>query len=123
MDGLGVPSLRVASPGVSGLEPIVRSSSRIGLVSAVLLATVAGIAAGWLLYGPAERPDRPVHVPLKVEPPPGAASGELPSAETVSEMLDRVEAAEVERFGEAEAARRRRTREQLVEGRLHPEHR
>lgn len=45
-------------------------------------------------------------------PPPGP-----PSAETVIDMLDRVEAAEIQRFGEAEAARRRRTREQLIDDR------
>jgi hypothetical protein len=33
------------------------------------------------------------------------------------DVLDRVEAAEAERFGAAEAARRRRTREQMIDGR------
>lgn len=89
--------------------------------AAVALVALVGAGVGWLLFAP-DAPEPPVHVPLQVAAPPGATSGSPVSAETVLQMLDRVEAAEVERFGEAEAARRRKTREQLIESRLHPEH-
>lgn len=51
--------------------------------------------------------------------------GELPvgagEGEKVESALDRLEAAEVQRFGEAEASRRRRLREQLVHKRVSPD--
>lgn len=97
------------------MRPSYRFAAVIGVV--VLIVSAIGILS--LSVSPAEKPPPPP--PLEVEKIPGAGKASPPSEQTIKDTLDRVEAAEIERFGEAEAARRRRSREQLIEDRLHPE--
>ncbi|MEQ1507500.1 MAG: hypothetical protein ABMB14_35045 [Myxococcota bacterium] len=65
-------------------------------------------------------PTRPAP-PLVVDPAPRDPTVQAPpfdGAAKVSTALDRIEAAEAEKFGAAEAARRRRQREQMIDERV-----
>jgi hypothetical protein len=93
-----------------------RPAYRVALLATIVLVALLGV--GWLALGP--RRAGPVAAPvLPVELGPMAqpAQGEGPP---VTDMLDKLEAAEADRFGPVEAARRRRMREQLVHQRLAP---
>ena len=99
------------------MRPSYRFAVVVGVV--VLVASAVAIPVLWVAPPVAERPVVPLVPPLDVAPLPPRAGP--PSEKTVDEMLDCVEAAEIERFGPEEAGRRRRTREQLIQDRLHPE--
>jgi len=87
------------------------------------LVLIAGAAAGLALalFAVWSMPPRAVPTaPLEVEfEPEGPYLGALPEKER-ERMLDRLQEAEEERYGVAEAARRRGLREQLLEQRTSP---
>ncbi|MCB9685536.1 MAG: hypothetical protein H6738_20955 [Alphaproteobacteria bacterium] len=106
-----------------------RPSVRFALVAAVV--AVAGITGWWIWAEPttpqAERrthtPPNPEDLPtverLEAERKAAAAEGADPSAEpqTREQVLDDIQRAEEATMGAAQAERRRRTREQLLDAR------
>lgn len=98
------------------MRPAYRTALVALLLSGLLLAGVLWISA----HPPAPQPEvTPRTSPLTIAPgsvPPGP-----PTDARVTDALDRLEEAEAARFGADEAARRRRTREQIVRQRLDPE--
>ena len=108
-----------------GRRPMIRR--RLGLVA--LCVAVVG-AVGWWMWTP-----RPPPPPAPVPPPivrdgprpplrpDGIEAVQTPIAgdpgpEIQGAVLDQLEDYEADRFGPSEAARRRRTRERLLEGRI-----
>ncbi len=96
----------------------VRPAYAVTLVAGLLLAALAG----WAVFGGIDprSPKSPVASPtagMEVEKVDAAEVGN-PSPEKIAEMLDKVEKAEAEKLGEAEAHRRRLQREQILEQRL-----
>ena len=77
------------------------------IVLGVLL--IAALAGARLL-----RPNATV----EAEPPPISPVLGAKQGEDLEQMLDRLQAAEAERFGAEEASRRRRSREQLLDSRM-----
>lgn len=93
-----------------------RPAYRVALLATIVLAAL--LLVGWFTMGPQRaQTARPPVPPIELDPM-ALPEGEAPP---VLDMLDQLEAAEAKRFGELEAARRRRVREQLVQKRLQPE--
>jgi hypothetical protein len=94
----------------------VRPAYRVALLAAIVLTVL--LVVGLLTMGPQrEQASRPAVPQIELEPIP-LPEGEGPP---VLDMLDKLEAAESERFGELEAARRRRVRERMLQQRLQPD--
>lgn len=96
-----------------------RPANQFALAAGVALA-LAGVAAAWWVYRPSPVAPTSGEEQVQVDPLPGVTVGD-PGPAKLDEMLDRVEAAEAEKFGPAEAHRRRTQREQMLELRLHGE--
>lgn len=96
----------------------VRPAYAVTLVAGLLLAALGA----WAVWGgvDARSPQSPIASPtagMEVEPVDVPVAGN-PPPEKIAEMLDKVEAAEATKLGEAEAHRRRLQRERILEERL-----
>lgn len=96
----------------------VRPTWRYGLAALVATAIATGVGA-WLGTRPPPDAIEPAAEP--VAPVEEAGGGDAPAARAEVDrdaLLDRIEATEAERYGEEEAARRRRQRERMLDARL-----
>src|SRR4051812_40743066 len=96
-----------------------RPAYRFSLAAAVVLAALAAAGAWWSRHPAPVAPvgSGPAQVTLDPLPP---SAGD-PGPEKTKEILDKLEAAEADKVGPAEARRRRAERERMLDLRLHGE--